>query len=105
MLFDGIGQETGGAEVDDDRARVHRAKMLGENSILESPNGIGVRALKSIGTFGHRFVENGEHFCRSLIGKMRKLKHRSVSFVNAGEFETTGYGKSFAIGGRGPGDT
>lgn len=62
MLFDGIGQETGGAEVDDDRTRVDGAKMVGQNSIFQSVNGIGLRALQSVGTFGHRFVEDGEHF-------------------------------------------
>lgn len=43
MLFDGIGQETGGAEVDDDRTRVDGAKMVGQNSIFQSVNGIGLR--------------------------------------------------------------
>lgn len=62
LFFDGIGQETGRAEVDDDRTRINGAKMLSQNSIFESPSGIGLRALQSVGTFGHRFVEDGEHF-------------------------------------------
>lgn len=95
LFFDGIGQETGGAEVDDDRTRIGGAKMLSQNSIFESPSGIGLRALQSVGTFGDRFFEDGEHFV-DRRSENEKTKN-TVGFVSECK---TGDERSVAVGRR-----
>lgn len=62
LFFEGIGDDTRRAKVDDDRTGMNRGEVLGESPVFESRDGAGLRALEGLRTLGHRFVEHCQHF-------------------------------------------
>lgn len=77
LFFEGIGNDTRRAKVDDDRTGMNRGEVLGESPVFESRDGAGLRALEGLRTLGHRFVEHCQHFQdRRRFTKRKKGHHR-----------------------------